>query len=92
MTPTLLSECVRVDRGYKYNLYQCGYCGKEFEAISGSIRSGNTKSCGCLPRGPKPKPKAEQKAKLNVPALSDAQRLCVRNNLRAFNASRRGRP
>lgn len=31
-----------------YGLFQCQYCGKEFECIVQSISSGNTKSCGCL--------------------------------------------
>jgi len=31
----------------RYGLYQCQYCGKEFVAIQQSIKSGNTKSCGC---------------------------------------------
>lgn len=34
----------------KYGIYRCQYCGKEFECVSQSIKSGNTKSCGCLIR------------------------------------------
>ena len=32
----------------RYGLYKCGYCGKEFKAQMTRIKSGNTKSCGCL--------------------------------------------
>ena len=31
----------------RYGLYQCQYCGEEFEAQSASIKSGHTTSCGC---------------------------------------------
>jgi hypothetical protein len=30
-----------------FGLYKCGFCGNEFKAITQSILSGNTKSCGC---------------------------------------------
>ena len=36
---------------YKYGLYKCAYCGKEFEAITRDIKSGHTKSCGCQKGG-----------------------------------------
>ena len=32
----------------KYWIYRCQYCGKEFECQTYSIKSGNTKSCGCV--------------------------------------------
>ena len=32
----------------RYGLYKCSFCDKEFEARTGDIKSGNTKSCGCL--------------------------------------------
>ena len=32
---------------YKYGIYRCQYCGKEFEAMTKAIKSGHTKSCGC---------------------------------------------
>ena len=32
----------------RYGLYQCGYCGKEFETQVSSIHRGSTKSCSCL--------------------------------------------
>jgi hypothetical protein len=35
---------------YRKALFQCDYCGKEFEAEISRIKSGNTKSCGCLCR------------------------------------------
>ena len=34
-------------RKYRYGLYQCQYCGKEFETQVQAIKNGNTKSCGC---------------------------------------------
>lgn len=37
--------------GGKKNLYECGYCGTEFESTPGNVRHGFTKSCGCLNRG-----------------------------------------
>ena len=54
MTPVLL-----VDLGMRYpteeskerkryGLYQCQYCGKDFEVQCRSIKSGHTTSCGCL--------------------------------------------
>ena len=33
---------------YRYALYECQYCGKEFEAGTSSVKRGHTKSCGCL--------------------------------------------
>ena len=38
---------------YRYGLYKCPFCNKEFEAITGDIKSGKQKSCGCLNRRPK---------------------------------------
>ena len=35
-------------RKYRYGLYECQYCNKEFEAILQNVKKGNTKSCGCL--------------------------------------------
>lgn len=41
---------IRKDTGKQdrksYALYRC-YCGNEFEAFKSSVKSGNTKSCGC---------------------------------------------
>ena len=31
-----------------YGLFQCQYCGKEFETMVQSIKCGDTKSCGCF--------------------------------------------
>ena len=53
MTPILLEDLgIRFTsdtKKYKarYGLYQCQYCGKEFEGNSYDITRGNTKSCGC---------------------------------------------
>ena len=35
-------------RKRKYGLYVCAYCDKEFETSMDSVRTGQTKSCGCL--------------------------------------------
>ena len=32
----------------RYGLYECPYCEKEFETLEYSVRSGRTKSCGCM--------------------------------------------
>ena len=32
----------------RYGLYECQYCGGEFEYITNNVNTGNTKSCGCL--------------------------------------------
>ena len=34
-------------RKYRYGLYECQYCEREFETISKSVKSGGIKSCGC---------------------------------------------
>ena len=31
----------------RYGLYECQYCGKEWEVLVKSIKTGNTRSCGC---------------------------------------------
>ena len=35
----------------RYGLYQCQYCGKEFETQVQDVKSGRTKSCGCQSKG-----------------------------------------
>lgn len=52
MTPKLIGETYmkypteKSKYRYKYGLYKCAYCGKEWETMVYSIKSG-TKSCGC---------------------------------------------
>ena len=36
---------------YSFGVYECQYCGKEFEAMTAHIKSGNTRSCGCQSGG-----------------------------------------
>ena len=54
MTPRLIGETWRKYPTEKskqkatYGLFECQYCKKEFEAQTTRIKSGNTKSCGCL--------------------------------------------
>lgn len=35
----------------RYGLYECPYCGREWEALTNHINSKSTKSCGCYRRG-----------------------------------------
>ena len=35
-------------RKYRYGLYECQYCGQEWEVLVYSITSGRTNSCGCM--------------------------------------------
>ena len=57
MTPRLIGETYmkypteRSQQRYRYGLYECQYCGKEFEVITAHIKKGHTKSCGCLKGG-----------------------------------------
>lgn len=54
MTPKLIGETYlrkpteKSRQKYRYGLYECQYCGKEFEAMTKDIKKGHTKSCGCL--------------------------------------------
>ncbi len=53
MTPRLIKDLgmryptENSTRKYRYGLYECQYCGEDFEAQTAHIKSGNTKSCGC---------------------------------------------
>ena len=52
MKPRFIEDLGILRRGnnkgaYRYGLYECQYCGKEFEAQSSNIKHG-LKSCGCL--------------------------------------------
>ena len=57
MTPKLIGETYMKypteisPQRYRYGLYECQYCGKEFEAMTKAIKSGHTKSCGCQKGG-----------------------------------------
>ena len=57
MTPRLIGETYmkypaeNSTRKYRYGLYECQYCGKEFEAIIKNVKRGYTKSCGCQKGG-----------------------------------------
>ena len=56
MTPRLIEDLGMMypaensTRKYRYGLYECQYCGKEFEAQSNNIKHG-LKSCGCQRKG-----------------------------------------
>ena len=53
MTPKLIGETWRKyptetsTQKSTYGLFQCQYCGKEFECQTSHIKNGSTKSCGC---------------------------------------------
>lgn len=54
MTPRLIGETYmkypteKSSKKGRYGLYECAYCGKEFEGSVYSVKRGQTKSCGCL--------------------------------------------
>ena len=54
MTPKLIGETYfrkvseTSSQRYSYGLYECQYCGKEWECRTTVIKRGVTKSCGCL--------------------------------------------
>ncbi len=54
MTPKLIGETYlrkpteTSQQRYSFGVYECAYCGKEFEARTTYIKRGQTKSCGCL--------------------------------------------
>ena len=56
MTPRLIGETYlrkpteTSSQRYSYGLYECQYCGKEFETMVQRVKCGDTKSCGCLIR------------------------------------------
>ena len=53
MTPKLIGETYlkkatpSSSQRYRFGIYECQYCNKEFEATLGNIRNKSTKSCGC---------------------------------------------
>ena len=53
MTPKLIGETYmkyateKSTRKYRYGLYECAYCNKEFESRVSNIKNGGTQSCGC---------------------------------------------
>lgn len=57
MTPKLIEETYMKyptetsQQRYRYGLYECQYCSKEFEVITRDIKKGHTKSCGCQKGG-----------------------------------------
>ena len=61
MTPKLIVETYlrkpteTSQQRYSFGVYECQYCGKEFEAITKDIKSGNTRSCGCQQYRPREK-------------------------------------
>lgn len=54
MTPKLIKDLgfrfatEKSTQKVRYGLYECQYCGGEFECKSNNVNTGNTKSCGCL--------------------------------------------
>ena len=59
MTPRLIEDLGVLRRGnnkgaYRYGLYECQYCGNQWEVITTRVNNGQSKSCGCQ-KGSKPK-------------------------------------
>ena len=54
MTPKLIKDLgfrfatEKSTQKVRYGLYECQYCGGEFECITSSVINGHTKSCGCV--------------------------------------------
>ena len=54
MTPRLIGDTYmrypteKSTKKARYGLYECAYCGNEFETNIQSVKCGDTKSCGCL--------------------------------------------
>ena len=57
MKPKLIGETYmkypneKSSRKYRYGLYECQYCGKEWECAMQSVKTGMTQSCGCIKGG-----------------------------------------
>lgn len=57
MTPKLVGDTYlrkpteTSQQRYSFGVYECQYCGKEWEAMTAHIKSGNTRSCGCQTGG-----------------------------------------
>ena len=57
MTPKLIGNSYmkyateKSKHRYRYGLFECQYCGKEFETQLNNIKRGVTKSCGCQRKG-----------------------------------------
>ena len=53
MTPRLIEDLGVLRRGnnkgaYRYGLYECQYCGNQWEVITTRVNNGQSKSCGCV--------------------------------------------
>ena len=54
MTPRLVGETYmkypteKSNYKARFGLYECAYCGKEWETMVQNVKEGHTKSCGCL--------------------------------------------
>ncbi len=57
MTPKLIKDLgnryptKNSTQRHRYGLFECQYCGKEWETIISKIIGGSTKSCGCYKKG-----------------------------------------
>lgn len=60
MQPKLLSTAVRMWGNRPVHLYECGYCGKKFEATTKAIARRARMSCGCFRPGPGRTPKGDR--------------------------------
>ena len=57
MTPKLIKDLgtryptEKSTKKARYGLYECQYCGSEFETLVQNVKTGRTKGCGCNSRG-----------------------------------------
>ena len=57
MTPKLIKDLgfrfatEKSTQKVRYGLYECQYCGSEFETMVQNVKCGDTKSCGCQRKG-----------------------------------------
>ena len=57
MTPNLIKDLgfrfatEKSTQKVRYGLYECQYCGSEFETMVQNVKCGDTKSCGCQRKG-----------------------------------------
>ena len=94
MTPILLEDLgmryptKKSKHKRRYGLYQCQYCGEEFETQISNINTGNTKSCGCFSE----KKKIEASSKHNCayhplyPCWKSMKHRCYNLNHQHYNS------
>ena len=56
MTPRLIGDLglrkfTEKSQGYRFGKFECQYCSNTFESRMDSVKSGDTRSCGCINKG-----------------------------------------